>query len=296
MWIFNFKQHVKAFSCAIPLLCVSSSAVAEWIGNADVEIRHYGNVNNAQLGNDIAGDSASSASFSETGFFPLEDGYSLSVTGESIGEVFDRYTGLNSLSLGGALDLRKKWALGAYAPWTGLSLSSAHLNFANDIRNGWQHQIAIRGGQRIFERWDVRTEFMVERRTADTLQPDQPGISGDVFSQTSRTLTLDAEYALSERLFLTFGSLLRRGDAVTSARETTKIISSSHAIAVDPVFGPDFYAYRMTGTTYGLSVAMNIAVTPHSLLRASMARQVTQTEGDNDYANNVATLSWTSNF
>jgi hypothetical protein len=296
MRILNFKKLDKAFCLVIPLLCISPIASAEWDGNTDVGIRHDSNINNAQLANDIAGVSALSADVSATGFFPLENGNSLSITGESRGEAFNHYTGLNNISLGAALAFRKKWALGAYAPWTGLSLSSTHLNFANNIRNGWRNQIAIRGGKRIFERWDVRAEYMVERRTANTLPQDQPGISGDVFSQTSRAMTLNAEYTWSDSLFLTFGSLLRHGDVVASARETTKIISSSQAIARDPVFGPNFYAYRMNGTTYGLNVDMNFAVTSSSMLRASISRQLTHTEGDNNYAKSVQMISWNYNF
>lgn len=303
MRIINFKKLGNAVLCsihllcgAIPLLCASPAVLAEWTGNTEVGIRHDSNINNAQLGNDIAGDSVLGAGVSATDFFPFEAGNSLSLSGELKGEAFNIYTGLNNLSLGAALALRKKWALGPYALWTGLSLSSARLDYANNIRNGWRHQAAIRGGKRILERWDVRAEYMVERRTADALPPTRPGISGDVFSQTSRAMTLNAEYTWSDSLFLTFGSLLRHGDVVATTRRSLKIFSASKAIAADPVFGPNFYAYRMAGTSYGLNVDMNIAVASHSLLHASLARQLTHAEGDNNYAKNVAMLSWHYNF
>jgi hypothetical protein len=296
MWISNLKKMGSAVLCMIPLLGASPVALAEWVGNTDVGIRHDSNINNAQVSDNIVSISALSAGVSETGFFPLENCNSLSITGETRGEAFDHYSGLNNVSLGAELAYRKKWALGAYAPWTGLSLSSTYFNFANNIRNGWRNQLALRGGKRIFEQWDVRAEYLVERRTADTLLPDQPGISGDVFSQSSRTMTLNAEYTLNDSTFFTFGSLLRHGDVVASTRETTKIISSSKAIAVDTVFGPGFYAYRMNGTTYGLNADMNFAVTPSSLLRASVSRQLTHAEGDNNYAKNVTMLSWNYNF
>jgi hypothetical protein len=299
MLIPNFKKLGKAFRLVIPLLCISPIASAEWDGNTDVGIRHDSNINNAQLASDIAGVSALSAGVSATGFFPLENGNSMSITGETRGEAFNRYTGLNNVSLGAALGFRKKWGLGAYSPWTGVSLSSAHLNYANNIRNGWRNQIAIRGGQRIFERWDVRAEYMFERRTANNLPPDQPGISGDVFTQSSRTLTLNAAYIWSDSMFFTFGSLLRHGDVVTSTRETSEtpqMLSASKAIAMDPAFGPNFYAYKLNGTTRGLNVDMNFAVTSSSLLRASVSRQVTHTEGDSNYAKSVQMVSWNYNF
>lgn len=316
MRILNFTKLGKTFICFIPLFSASPIAFAEWVGDTEVEIRHDSNINNAQSDNNIAVDSALNAGISATGFFPLENGNSLSITGESRGEVFKHYTGLNNISLGAALAFRKKWALGQYAPWTGLSMSSARLDYTNNIRNGWRHQVAIRGGKRIFERWDVRAEYMIERRTADTLPPDQPGISGDVFSQSSRAMALNAGYTWSDNIFLAFGTLLRHGDVVASTRAavanvygtypgyypvaptpaTATISSASKARAADPVFGPDFYAYRITGTTYGLNVTMNIAVSPHSLMRASIARQVTHAEGDNNYVKNVTMLSWNYNF
>ncbi|MDP4029457.1 MAG: hypothetical protein Q8P42_10910 [Gallionella sp.] len=296
MRILNFKKLGKAFLCAIPLLCLPTAVLAEWSGNTEVEIRHDNNINNAQSGNDIAGDSVFGAGISATNFFPFEAGNSLSLSGELKGEAFNSYTGLSNLSLGAALAFRKKLALGPYAPWVGLSLSSAHLNYDNNIRNGWRHQIAIRGGKRIFERWDVRAEYMVERRTANALPQDIPGISSDIFSQSSRAMTLNAEYTWSDSLFLTFGSLLRHGDVVASTRRGRKIFSASKAIADDPVFGPDFYAYRMAGTSYGLNMGVNIAVTSHSMFHTSLARQLTYAEGDNNYAKTVAMLSWNYNF
>lgn len=296
MQILNFNQMGNAALGIIFFLGASPVALAEWVGNTDAGISYNSNINNAQVHNDIASDSTLSAGISETGFFPLENGNSLSITGETRGEAFNHYTGLNNVSLGAELACRKKWALGAYAPWTGLSLSSTHLEFANNTRNGWRNQIAIRAGKRIFEQWDVRAEYMVERRTAANVTSNPSGISGDVFSQSSQTMTLNAEYTWSDSLFLTFGSLLRHGDVVASTRKNRQIFLASKAIAADPVFGPDFYAYRMAGTTYGLNVDMNIAITPSSLLRASMVRQMTYAEGDNDYAKNVAMLSWNYNF
>ncbi len=296
MLISKFKMFGNAFLCATPLLCISPAVWADWVGNSEVGIRHDSNVNNAQLANDIASDSVLNAGISATGFFPFEAGESLSLSGELKGETFNSHTGLNNVSLGAALGLRKKWALGPYAPWTAMSLSSARLDYTDNIRNGWRHQAAIRGGQRVFERWDLRAEYMVERRTANSFLSDIPGLSGDAFSQSSQAMTLNAEYAWSDSLFLTFGTLLRHGDVVASTRRGRKIFSASKAIADDPVFGQDFYAYRMTGTTYGLNVDMNIAVTPHSLLRASMLRQLTHAAGDNNYAKNVSMLSWNYNF
>ena len=293
----DFRKSVYVLLGVSALFCVSPVVSAEWYGNTDAVIRHDSNTNNAQLKQDFASSTALQAGILATGYFPLENGNSLNVIGETRLESYDRYSGLNNLSLGVALALRKKWGLGPYVPWTGLSLSSAHLNYANNIRNGWRHQLAIRGGKRVSERWNIRAEYMYERRTANTLHPDQPGISGDVFSQRSRTFTLNTEYALDENTFLTGGLLLRRGDVVATASETANMIASSDAIAADPVFGgPHFYAYRLKGTTRGLDLGVNFALSRGSLLRASVSRFLTHTAGGNNYPKNVQMISWNYSF
>jgi hypothetical protein len=219
------------------------------------------------------------------------------VTGEAKGESYDRYTGLNNISLGATFALRKKWALGPFAPWTGLSLSSAHLNYANNIRNGWRHQLAIRGGDRVLERLNVRAEYMYERRTANTLAPDQPGISGDTFSQKNHSVTINTDYTLDDSIFLTGGILLRRGDVVATASETANMIASAEAISADLVFGnPHLYAYKLKGSTRGVDLGLNIAMARKHVLRASISRFLTHATGDNDYAKTVQMVSWNYNF
>lgn len=292
----NSRKSVTALLYVIPMFCSSPVALAEWAENADVGIRHDSNINNAQMPNDIAAVSAINAGVSAINRLAMENGNSVIFSADVKGEAFERYTGLNNVSLGAALAFRKKWALGIYAPWTALALSTARLNYANNIRNGWKHQIAIRGGKRIHERLDLRAEYMYERRTANTLPPDQPGISGDVFSLNSRTMALNAEYLLDENTFLTGGILYRRGDVVASTSETQQIIAASSAIAADPVFGPHFYAYKMDGTTYGLNVDLNYSMTTHSWLRASLSRQITHTTGDNNYAKTIEMVSWNYNY
>jgi len=293
----NVRKAVNIHLCAIVLLCISPVALAEWFSDADAGIRHDSNINNAQMSPDILSASALLAGVSATGYFPLENGNSVSVTGEARGESYDCYTGLNNISLGATLALRKKWALGPFAPWTGLSFSSAHLNYANNIRNGWRHQVVIRGGERVSERLKVRGEYMYERRTANTLAPDQPGISGDTFSQKNHSLTLNTEYTLDESIFLTGGVLLRRGDVVATASETANMIASSEAISADLVFGnPHLYAYKLNGTTHGLDLGFNVAIARNHLLRVSISRFLTHTTGDNNYAKTVQMVSWNYDF
>ena len=296
---FNLRKLINTLLCACALLAVSPAALAEWMGNTDVSIQHDSNINNGELDSDVKEATSLSVNVSATDFFALEDGKNVSVTLNAKGEGFDHYSGLNNLALGASLSLRKKWALGPFAPWVGASLSTTHLNYANNIRNGWRHQLALRSGKRVTERLNVQGELMAEQRDANPLTPDIPWLSGDVFSQTSSALSLNAEYVLNDDIFMTFGTMLRRGGIAATATESQKIIDASDAAAADPVlsFGPHVYAYRLNGTTRGVSASMAFSLLdPHSTLQMTLSRFVTHANGDNNYAKNVQMISWNHNF
>jgi hypothetical protein len=300
MFMGNFKlrKTINALLCAGVLLGVSSATYAEWIGNTDVSIQHDSNINNGELDSDVKEATSLNVSVSATDFFALEDGKNVSVTLNAKGEGFDHYSGLNNVALGASLSLRKKWALGAFAPWVGASLSTAHLNYANNIRNGWRHQFALRGGKRVTEQFNVLAELMSEQRDANPQIPDQPNLSGDVFSQKSQALSLNAEYVLNDRMFMTLGTMLRRGGIAATATESQKILDASNAAAADPVlsFGPHVYAYRLDGTTRGLNANMTFNLDTHSTVRVSLARFLTHANGDVNYAKNVQMIFWNHNF
>ena len=281
------------------MVCFCRAAGAEeWSTRAEVGVRHYSNLNNSPFGPDILRDQATGATVSTGTSFPLGAGEDLSVRGEFQSEVFDRYKGVSNRSLGAQLTWWKKWDFGAYAPWTGIELSSTRLNFNSSIRNGWRHQLTPGVGKRLSEQWNLRGDYQLEWRTAKSLEPDQPGLSGDVFSQTSQSLVLNAEYAWNDKLQLAFGYLIRRGDVVATVQEHpgTNIVESSKAIALDPVFGEEFYTYRLFGTTRGPSLNANIVLTPKSLMNLSIQHLVTHGAGGNNYSKSTAAINWRYDF
>jgi hypothetical protein len=279
------------------LSCCPAGA-EEWSTRAEVGVRHDTNINNSPFASDILRDRATSATVSTGTSFPLGVGEDLALRGEFQSEVFDRYKGVSNRSLGAQLTWWKKWGLGAYAPWTGVELSSTRLNFNSSIRNSWRHQLTPGIGQRLSEQWNLRGDYQLEWRTAKSLEPDQPGLSGDVFSQTSQNLILNAEYTWNDKLQLAFGYLIRRGDVVATVQEHpgTNIVESSKAIALDPVFGDEFYTYRLTGTTQGPSLIASIMLSPKWLMKLSMQNLVTHAAGGNAYRKSTTAVSWRYDF
>jgi Outer membrane protein beta-barrel domain len=281
---------------AMLLLFLPDLALSDWTLGADAQLRHDNNVGNAGNYDDIVGDTIVDAKLSMSQLFPLGENYSLSVGGDLSGEYYDRLTGLNSASLGGALAVKRKWGLGAYAPWARVGLSIAHSDYNDDYRNATVYRTTLAAGQRLDERWNLSAEYAYERRAASSQPELVPGISGDAYSQTSQTLTGNAEYALNESTFLVFGPLLRYGDVVSTAEPSLGIFSVARAIAADPAFGAGEYAYKLTGTTFGFRIGINYSPTPHSLVALGFQRLDTHADGGNDYTKSIPEISWDYRF
>ena len=272
------------------------AAHGDWTLGGEVGFRHDNNVGNAQASPDIVGDSVVSARLSIFQLFPLGESYSVTVAGDLSGESFHRLTGLSNASVDGAFALKKKWGLGAFAPWARIGASVARSDYRDSYRNAWIYRATLASGQRIDERWNLWMEYAFERRAARAQAELVPGLSSDAFSQNSHNVAVNLEYSLGERTFLTLGLLGRHGDVESTTARSAKIYYASRALAEDPAFGPEAYAYRLTGTTYGFRVGINYAPTAHSLLGCGFERLETHADGGNSYTKSVPEITWDYRF
>jgi hypothetical protein len=272
------------------------AAHGDWTLGGEAGFRHDNNVGNAQASPDIVEDSVLSARLPVFQLFPLGESYSLTIAGDLSGESFNRFTGLSNASIDAALALKRKWGLGAFAPWARIGVSAARSDYKDSYRNAWIYRTTLASGQRIDERWNLWIEYAFERRAARGQPELVPGISGDAFSQDSHNVVANLEYSLGERTFLALGLLGRRGDVDSTTSAAAKIFYASRAIAEDPAFGPESYAYRLIGTTYGIKLGISFAPTPHSLLGCGFERLETHAEGGNDYTKSVPEITWNYRF
>jgi hypothetical protein len=271
-------------------------ARGDWNVGTDAEWRHDNNVGNAGYSDDIVGDFILAAKISVSRLFPLDGGFSLTAGADLSGERYDRLDGLNNASLGAALGLRKKWGLGAYAPWIRIGGSVARTDYDADYRNASIYRAALGAGRRLNERWNLALDYTFERRSAASSPQEAPGVSGDAFSQTSETLNAHAQFACSENTYLTAGLIFRHGDVVSTTLGSLATYTSLRAYADDLAFGPDAYAYRQMGTTVGFRVGVNYAPAPHHLLGIGFQRLDTHTEGGNAYTKSIPELRWDYSF
>jgi hypothetical protein len=268
------------------------AAHGDWTVGAEAGLRHDDNVGNAQNQSDIVGDSTIDARLSTFRLYPLEDGYTLTVGGDLSGEAYRRLTGLNNASLDGTIALKKKWGLGAFAPWARAGLSVGRSSYDDSYRNAWDYRATLAAGRRIDERWNLWGEYSYERLAATPQMEQEPGLSGDAFSQNSHNAAVHVEYSLSDRIFLAMGLLGRHGDVVSTTSGSTKIYDASRALAEDPAFGPEAYAYRLTGTTFGLELGINYSLTVHSMLGCGFERFDTHADGGNNYTKSITQITW----
>ena len=277
-------------------VCYPGCAAAAWIADVDAGFLHDGNLNNAELAQDIRSDRAVTASLSAGQFMQLDRDHSLTVTADVKGEIYHRFSGMNNIAAGATLGVRRKLGVGAAAPWLRLSASAARLDFNEDVRDGWLFRAGLSGGKRVAERWELLAEYSFEKRTGDDETPVSRNLPGNVFDLQSHAAAFDVRYSLSEKTLFFVGYTWREGDVVSSSVPNAKIFRASTALARDPVFGAGISAYKLDAITRTISVGASQALSPRAALNLSYQRQMTHGAGDNNYFKNVFTATYAHGF
>jgi hypothetical protein len=290
------SQLPRTIRASLPAFIVfytlSHSARGDWTIAASASASHDGNVGNAQRHADIVADSSASATLSLINLIPLGESFSLAAGGDASGRIYDHLSGLNDASLDAVLGLKRKWGVGAFAPWTRIGISVGRADYDDGYRDATIYRASIEAGKRLDERWNVWTKYSFERRAANPLASDVYGISGDVFTITGSSLQAGLEYAATERISFNLSSLLRQGDVVSTGQGYADIYLNAKAVALDPTFGAGAYAYRLYGTTYGARLGAEFSLNAHSLIGAGFERLQTHAQGGNNYADSLAEITW----
>src|SRR5258707_5190371 len=155
-----------AFAALIVLGAMPYAARSDWTLGAAAALRHDNNVGNAESSSDIVGDSMIGARLSIFQLFPLGESYSVTVGGDLNGEAFRRLTGLNNASIDGTFALKRKWGLGAFAPWARAGVSVGRSSYDDSYRNAWNYRATLASGRRGDERWNLWAEYAFDRRGA----------------------------------------------------------------------------------------------------------------------------------
>jgi hypothetical protein len=283
-------------ACALGAAAVPLAAHADRISDFEAGVAYDNNLSNGSLRGDTHGDLAVTAATSQGVFIPVGDFDSATLTGNLRAQSYDRFSGMNNLSLGTTLSYRKKFGLGLTAPAISASLSAARLDFQNDIRSGWQYNAACRFSQRLDERWSIGAELAFDKRTDNHGVAVVPGISGDVFKIDGRNASVNAEYAWDDKTSVSLAYGYRSGDVVSTTRPNFAIFRASAAIVADPVFGLNEFAYRLHAVSQLASLHFSRALNGNSSLNLGLQRQYSRGEGGNNYGKNIVELSYLYSF
>jgi hypothetical protein len=290
-------RPIRASLWALLVFCAAShTARSDWLLAASAALNHDNNVGNTENTASVVADSRADASLSLLRQMPFGYGFSLAAGGDLSGQLYDHLSGLNNASVDGILSLKKKWGLGAFAPWSRVGISLGHVDYDDGYRDATLYSVSLEAGKRLNDRWNLWAKYAFERRSAAPAESDIYGVSSDVFSQHGRSFKVGVQYSLSERLSLSFGSLLRHGDVISTTQPGADIFANAKAVAPDPTFGPDAYAYRLMGTTFGARLGVEYSLTAHSLIGFGFQRLDTHARGDNNYGDSMPELTWNYQF
>lgn len=289
----KFDQRL---TCLALVLCASqaSAALPDELG---IELVYDDNLTRAQLGRDIKGDLALVVSASGGPRFQLTDHDSLSLKANLAGSKYRHYDGLDNISAGLALGYRHKFGLGPYVPQFALTGSATRLEYDRSLRDGWLYAAEAEASKRVSDRLALRAFVRRERRESD----DTPGrvvpfIPANVFDLGSRSAGIGAEFAYDPRYLVSVGYTWHRGDIVSTTQRNLPIFLASSAIAADPVFGDNTYAYTMQARTRVLSIGVSREVGRQASVSLGYEYRDSHADGGIDYSGNLFRASYFYGF
>ena len=274
------------------LSVIAAPSRAEWLVDAAAGAFHDDNLTRAQDSADIRADSAATILVAARSLFAF-GGFDLVTLGADVrGEAYNRFHGLNSVAVGAAAVFRHKFDLGFDAPWFMASANASYHEYKENLRDGARFALRAALGKRFDEAADASIGVFYDRRYARNDEPVVPGISGKVFDLRGHGAYATVGYALTEQLLLGGTFSRRRGDVVSTTSPGFAIYSVSTAIAADPTFGENMFAYTLRGTTLTATAMASWALSDRSSINLIYADERTKAANDLDYRSHAWNLTF----
>lgn len=276
-------------------------ACAGWIDDAGIELRFDDNVTRAQLDQDIKSDMALVASASGGTWYQVTDNSRLSLTLSLSVSDYQRYHGLDNLNAGLNVTYRWKFGLGPYVPELYVSGGATRLQYKDRMRNGWLYAGEIGISKRLSDQASIRMSYQAEKRKSDNVDdpifiPFLPPLAANVFDLTSHNLSFGGDYSFHPDYVLSASYTIRNGDIVSTTLRNIPILLASSALAADPVFGPDRFAYTMYARTHSLSFGVSRVIGRQSSLTFGYDHHISRAEGGIDYTSNLIRTTYLYQF
>jgi hypothetical protein len=288
-------RKILAVTIFIAIFAVASVARAEMTFGASSRAGYNDNVSNAQNAGDKISDEFLTGSASLSQVWIFGSNYVLSAGGDLNGEWFSHLSGLRNASIDAALSLRRKWGLGSLAPWARLSLVGGRTGYDDSYRNLTYYRATIDTGKRISARFNLLAAYVFEHHDGSIPTPEYGEPPADVFSQNAHSVAITLEFSALSSLLMDVGLSARHGDVVSTTPQNPDIYYGSRAAVEDPAFGPEEYAYRIIGTTYGVHAGTHYALNEHHLIGFEVKYFSTRASGNN-YNNVIPEITWSYRY
>lgn len=282
----------RALACVVLAVAATSASSAELVLDADASLAYDDNLSRASSPVDVRGDWGAAVAGAAASFAAPSEFDALRVAIRGGAERFHRYRGLDNVSIEATASYRRKCGLGFAAPSILLEATAAYYDYDVDLRTGPRFAVRAGFGKRFTEVSEANVALFGEVRRSPYGEPDVPGVSGKVFDGNGYGIDVGASYALADNVTVAIAASWRHGDVVSTASETSAIVSKATAIAEDPTFGEDLYDYRLRGTTRAADVTISRALGDRASINLSYSAEWTSVGEGLDYRDRVVRLTF----
>jgi len=252
----------------------ASAEWGEWIADAELGVLHNDNINQSLLEFDERSDSVFLPSIALGRYYQLMDTTRLRLTANSWGRAHKTFDRLNSITSGITVGMVHKFGLGSEVPWIRADAYVGYMDVRDDVRDGMHYTMDLRVGKRFTPRLNGSLGYEYSLRDGGdgevTMKNTMHGIDTDVYDQKKQTLSLEANYLITNYTMLTAGYSYRYGDFDSACTPDNfeilwpTVEKDVEAIASDKVF--DGFVYRLKGWTNVWSLNLSYALSGHASL------------------------------
>lgn len=284
------------FAAAASIAAAAPCRAVETSFDAGVEAAYDGNVTRGALRDDIRTDGYVAANGSATLRWPAGEAEAVWLSAGLRAAEYLHFTRLSFAGAEAAAGWQRKLGLGLTAPWVAASVTLAHESYRETLRDSDRLALFLSVGQRFSERLDGSLGYAYDRRYAHHDDVVVPGISGAVWDVAGHTGSARLGYALDDRWQLDGSYAYRHGDVVATTHPYLTIFVASDAIGRSQAFGPDFFDYRLPGTTQTGSATLSYALGDRSALDFTYAYAFTRAVQHFEYRGELLSATWSYRY
>jgi hypothetical protein len=283
--------------CALVFFCGSVTAEnaqwVEWIGDVEVSYGQNDNLNLSAFANDEEDDSFFRVAAVLGRYYQFNGNTRMHISAGIASERFNKFGSLDNLTTSLNLGVRHKFGLGFSVPYVQFNISYRDRDVDTNVRDSDVLDVSLEVGKHLTDRFSLAGNVAIGSVDGNSGPTIVPGVSSEPFDEDFWTVSLIADYVISQDWLVSAGYTRRDGDFHSSCTPDNVAIvlttESVAAITLDPAFNG--CVYQLDGTANIFSATLSYAVSGHSGLNLGV--QVYEGDADVlDYSGTSFQLSY----